>query len=121
MIPERPPPVHVLLLANGTHRTRLPLARLLAAGCLIDDRRSDTDGVATARTLRPDVVLMDLPEGSRGALDLCRELQADAVTRSIPIIAITGNPAIGQFMMALGVKPCTDVSLHAEVLRLLAN
>ena len=116
----RPPPL-VLVLGTGTLApTPLPFSPLTASRFKIVDRRPTSAGVAAARTLQPDVVIVDVGQDQGYGLDLCRALQAEHQTRSIPLIAITGDPAIGQFMMTMRVKVCNQDTLTDEIERLIA-
>jgi CheY-like chemotaxis protein len=108
-----------LLGTSDTEPNRLPLSRLLAAGFQITDRRNDADGLEVARTLEPDVIVMDVVQGNLLSLELGRKLQSDPVTQRIPLIAVTGEPDVSQVMVTLRVRPCSAASLHAEVNRVL--
>jgi PAS domain S-box-containing protein len=48
------------------------------------------DGLAQARTLVPDIVLCDLGLPDRSGFDVARALRADAATRHIPLVAVSG-------------------------------
>ena len=113
----RPPPV-VLVLGTSAVANPLPLARLMES-CRVADHRPQPDGIAVARRLRPDVFVVDVTAADGDAFALCRRLQTDIETRHIPLIAITGAAAIGQFMVTLKVNACSPESLHAEVQRVL--
>jgi len=117
----RPPPVVLLLAARDSSPGTLPLAALIESGFEVTDKRHAPDPLAVARTVKPDVVLVDVPHQDAAALELCRSLQADPATKTIPIIVITGDPSIGQFMMTLGARACDATSLHLEVTRVLAD
>jgi two-component system, cell cycle response regulator DivK len=119
----RPPPLVLLLGTDGTPpHQRLPLSHLQESGYRIVDHRGHDDSVEIARTLLPDVMLMDVVQGDQTTLDLCRRLQLDGDTRKIPLIAITGHQtAFGQFMVTLRIAQCDAASLGAEVSRLLAD
>ncbi len=117
----RPPPVVLLLGTHGAASRSLPVTQLIESGYQIADHRNQSDGLAVARKVRPDVVLVDVPDRDTSALDLCRRLQADNATRTIPIIAITGDPSVGQFMTTLSVRACDAATLHLEVARVLAD
>jgi len=106
-----------LLGADGSNG--LPLSRLKESGFQILPRRLDGDGVATAQHVSPDVILVSIVNGNSDALDVCRKLQTDAATKHIPLIAVTGDAALGQFMVTLRVKVCNPESLHEEITRLL--
>jgi len=116
------PPTIVLLLGTGVHEpTPLPFSSLAASRFKIVDRRQHRSGaVAAARTLQPDVVIVDVAQDQGKGLDLCRALQAERDTRDIPLIAVTGDPAIGQFMMTMRVKVCNQDALRAEIEQLIA-
>lgn len=49
------------------------------------------DGLRKARTIIPDLVLLDLMLPGLGGLEVCRELRAGEKTRQIPIIMITAR------------------------------
>lgn len=116
MTKVRPPPVLLLL---GALATSVPLSRLEQSGFDIADYRHHGDGFDAARTMGPDVIVVSMIQGNTDGLDLCRRLQTDVATKNIPLIAITGEAAIGQFMVTLRVNVCDPETLHAEVARLL--
>jgi CheY-like chemotaxis protein len=93
----------------------LPFPEDSASTFTIVDRRRSPDGVDVARALQPDVVLVDVGHNHGKGLDLCRALQAEPATRNIPLIAITGDPAVGQFMMTMRVKVCNADTLKDEI------
>jgi two-component system phosphate regulon response regulator PhoB len=49
------------------------------------------EGLRKARTLLPDLILLDLMLPGMGGLDVCRELRAGERTRNIPIVIITAR------------------------------
>jgi CheY-like chemotaxis protein len=54
------------------------------------------DGLAQARSLRPDVILMDLSlAGTIDGLESTRRLRADAAFDRTPIIALTAHAMLG--------------------------
>jgi len=116
----RPPPVVLVLGTGALDPSPLPFASFTASRFQIVDERHTPAGVAAARALRPDVVIVDVGQDHGKGLDLCRALQAEHQTRSIPLIAITGDPAIGQFMMTMRVKVCNQDTLTDEIELLIA-
>ncbi len=89
--------------------------------------RTATDGIAglaLARSLRPDVIVMDLQMPGLSGTEVARELRADASTRHIPLIAATGHSrtelsdARAAGFDSLIVKPCDPDDLVAEIRRL---
>lgn len=78
-----------ILIADAVSTERIMLKVKLTAACYEICVASTVEAaLATARTIRPDLVLVDdaLPGG--GSAELCRLLAADPATRSIPVIAL---------------------------------
>jgi len=118
MINVRPPPV-VLVLGTGTPTPiPPPFSQLSATSFRVVDQRHRADGVAAARALHPDIVLIDVGRNPTQGLDLCRALQAEPETRTIPLIAVTGDIDVGHFMMTMRVRACSAEALAHEINRL---
>ena len=111
----RPPPVVLVLGAGVPDPSPLPLPGLPASRFKVVDQRRTSDGVEAAKALRPDVVLVDVGRDHARGLDLSRSLQAEPETRSIPLIAITGDATIGRVMMTMRVKVCDADTLGHEI------
>jgi CheY-like chemotaxis protein len=74
------------------------LVRLLleSGGHELHEASSGEEGVAQARALRPDVILMDLSlAGTIDGLESTRRLRADAAFDTTPIIALTAHAMTG--------------------------
>jgi signal transduction histidine kinase len=69
--------------------------RLLAAALRADyDIETAADGAQalnTARTIRPDIVLLDIIMPGMDGYEVCRELKSDPATEKIPIIFLTSK------------------------------
>jgi len=73
-----------------------PVRGLLAAllrprGYLVETAASAEEAYERLKTLRPDVILLDLHLPGRSGQDVLAELRADPLTRLLPIIMITGG------------------------------
>lgn len=95
-----------------------------AAGFTVRTATDGISGLALARSLRPDVVVMDLQMPGLSGTEVARELRADPATRHIPLIAATGHsrtqlsdPRVSGFDSII-VKPCDPDALVAEIRRL---
>jgi CheY-like chemotaxis protein len=74
------------------------LVRLLleSDGHELHEAKSGEDGVAQAKALRPDLILMDLSlAGTIDGLESTRRLRADADFDRMPIIALTAHAMLG--------------------------
>jgi two-component system phosphate regulon response regulator PhoB len=80
------------------------------------------EGVAAARSLAPDLVLLDLMLPGLDGIEVCRRLKGDTVTGSIPIIMVTAKGEESDIVLGLGVgaddyitKPFSPRELIARV------
>jgi CheY-like chemotaxis protein len=55
---------------------------------------SSTDGIAMARSSRPDLILMDMALPDMPGIEAVRVLREDLSTRSIPIVVLTGGTSL---------------------------
>lgn len=67
--------------------------RLTHAGHVCETAMTGKEGFAKARQQPPDLIVTDLlmPEGN--GYELCRELAADNLTASIPVLVVTAVPS----------------------------
>lgn len=99
------------------------------AGCLeavadktdftYDEARTASDAIQLAARRRPSLILLNLHGSPATGVEACRELIAAEPTRDIPILAIAGEPAEQQFMIALSVLPCDSEALDREIHRII--
>lgn len=80
------------------------------------------EGLQLARKKAPDVVLLDLMLPGLNGLDVCRELKADPLTCSIPVIMVTVKGEESDIVLGLGIgaddyvtKPFSPKELVARV------
>jgi len=90
----------------------LRLFGLRVLGC-----RSGSEGIALAQELAPDLVVIDYRLPDLSGAEVCRRLRSEAVTASIPIIAVTAAPEAvrsdGCDVDAVLSKPCEVDTLIA--------
>lgn len=110
-----------------------PLAEAIAA--TLDTEGLETvvtyDGeqaLALARSLRPDVVLLDVMMPGRNGIEICAALKGDPDTATIPVILITGKGGQADRMEGIAagaddylVKPFDPIELITLVRRVLAG
>ena len=91
-----------LLLVEDNEMNRDMLSRrLVKKGYEIVIAEDGAQGVALARSERPDLILMDMSLPVIHGWDATRELKADPGTKSIPVIALTAHAMSGDREKAL--------------------
>jgi two-component system cell cycle response regulator DivK len=96
---------------------------VLLAGCgfRVASAANGLDGIDKARTLHPQLILMDLSLPSVDGWEASRRLKHEPATRDIPIVALTGNliddPGRRHVFAATLLKPCLPDALVAEIRR----
>jgi two-component system, cell cycle response regulator DivK len=103
-------------------------AYLRFAGFRVDEAVDGLEALQKAAALLPDLVLMDLSLPGLDGWEATRRIKADAATRHIPVVALTGH-TLAPFVQRAkdaGVdgflaKPCLPEALVSEVKRLLAS
>jgi len=118
-----------ILIVEDDPETRLYYSDALERGGFrTDQAHNGYQALEKALQLLPDLILTDIAVPGMDGIELCRRLRADARTRGIPLIAITGYddrqyPARARLAGANHVltKPCGADLLLSEARRLLAQ
>ena len=86
------PPVPRVLVVDDVLQVRQVFGRFLTMAGMEPSFAADgVDGLAEARVSPPDLVLCDLEMPRMDGVALCAALRADAATRRVPIVAVTGS------------------------------
>lgn len=96
------------------------------SGFRVAEAKNGNEAVAQARSLRPDLILMDLSLPGMDGWEATRVLKGDDATKHIPIVALTGHALAGASEGArkagcdsFVTKPCLPDDLVVEVKRML--
>jgi len=90
--PDAPPrQARVLVVDDEPSAVDLLDNLLTAAGCLALRAGGGAEGIALARSERPDLVLLDLMMPDVDGFNVVATLKADPATRNIPIVVITAK------------------------------
>jgi len=85
-----------ILIVEDNEMNRDMLSRRLARrGYEIVMAVDGAEGIATAQTIRPDLILMDMSLPVVDGWQATRRLKADAATRAIPVIGLTAHAMAG--------------------------
>lgn len=101
-------------------------AYLQFSGYRVAEAANGLEALEKARELLPDIILMDLALPKMDGWEATRRLKADALTRHIPVVALTGHALAGHAegarqagCDAFVTKPCLPDALVAEIQRML--
>jgi two-component system, cell cycle response regulator DivK len=101
---------------------------LAGVGYAVEGTNNGVEAVAEARSLLPDLILMDLALPRMNGWDAIGLLKSDEKTRHIPIVALTGHvqPRFANLARQAGadavlLKPCELTRLLGEIERLLGQ
>jgi CheY-like chemotaxis protein len=84
------PPVKLLLVDDEPALRELLRATFEGADVSVDEASSGQEAEERIRRRRPDVIVLDLRMPGMGGTELCKRLQTNEKTKSIPIVLLTG-------------------------------
>ena len=81
----------ILIVEDEEDVLELERYNLDKAGYAIHTAMTGEEGLDKARTIKPDLLLLDLMLPAIDGLEVCRRLKADAATRDIPVVMLTAK------------------------------
>jgi CheY-like chemotaxis protein len=118
----------VLIVDDAAPTRELYAEYLTFRGLGVVDAPDAETGLVLARTLRPDVIVMDLAMPRLNGIVATQRLKHDSRTRRIPVIVLTGYAfhAIEQGALEAGAevfltKPCLPEDLELKIRGLLGT
>ncbi len=116
----------VLLVDDSAEAREMYAAYFAAVGCETDQASHGFEAFDKALKRRPDAIVMDLVMPKLDGWEAVRLLKNRAQTRSIPIVALTGDSDLEHLKLARNagcdavlLKPCPPDEVHAVIARLL--
>jgi two-component system cell cycle response regulator DivK len=91
----------ILVVEDNPASQMLVEAVLQGYGYLVRFATSATEALASIELERPDLILMDIQLPGRDGLSLTRQLKADPVQASIPIVAVTAHAMASDRQLSL--------------------
>src|SRR5687768_716201 len=118
----------VLIVDDSLHTRQLYMEYLKYRGLGVVTAPEAEAGLTLARTLKPDVVIMDLAMPGLNGITATQRLKQDPRTRRIPVIVLTGyafraieHGALEAGADAFLTKPCLPEDLEAKIRQLLPS
>lgn len=120
-------PKHILIVDDEPDLARLLAFNLACAGFETIQALNGRDALQSARTYKPDLVLLDVLLPDISGLDVCRALRADHSLREVPVLLLTAHasPQTRLESLRMGVvdiitKPFSLKDLVPRIRQLLA-
>jgi PAS domain S-box-containing protein len=93
----------------------------LRPGATLTTARDGLAGLALARSLQPDLAVVDIDLPGIDGVELCRRLRADPATRAMPLIALSANALPADIARARAAGFDDYLTKPLDVARLLAE
>jgi len=97
----------ILLVEDNEMNRDMLSRRLQKKGYTVVTAQDGEKGYSLARSEAPDLILMDISLPAMDGWEVTRLLKANALTRHIPIIALTAHAMVSDREKALGIG-CDD-------------
>jgi len=121
-----PGPPLVLVVDDFPDNRDMYMQYLEFAGMRVAEAQNGHEALQQAFDLLPDLIVMDLSLPGLDGWEATRRLKADARTRAIPVIALTGHALAGHSKGAIEAgcdafitKPCLPERLLEEIRKML--
>ena len=122
-VPRKP---LVLVVDDFADNREMYSEYLSFSGYEVIEAKNGKEAVDAAKERLPDIIIMDLSLPVMDGWEATRRLKADARTRRIPVVALTGHALAGHSKGAKEAgcdsflaKPCLPDQLVAEIRRML--
>lgn len=121
-------PSRILIVEDDPETRHFYTAALVADGFIVDEAHNGFQAFDKIIESAPNLVLTDIAVPGLDGIELCRRLRADARTRDIPVLAVTGygdrqdpDRAMQAGANRVLTKPIEPALLVAETRRLLSG
>ena len=118
----------VLVVDDFTDNREMYSEYLSFSGFRVIQATNGREAVEAAKAQHPDIIIMDISLPVMDGWEATRLLKADAITRGIPVVALTGHALASHSKEAQAAgcdsfltKPCLPDQLVVEIKRTLAN
>ena len=118
----------ILIIEDNLLNLELATDLLEANGFVVHSAQTAEEGLRIARTLLPDLVLMDFSLPGMDGLSATKHLKADPATRHLTVVGLTANAMKGDEQIALNAgcdgymtKPIDTRTFAATVKQFIAS
>jgi two-component system, OmpR family, phosphate regulon response regulator PhoB len=91
----------IMVVDDEPDVTELVAYHLKAKGYTVETLNDPNNSLATARSLQPDLVILDVMMPDLSGIQICRLLRADPQLRSVPVVFLTARAEEGDRVQGL--------------------
>ena len=115
--------MHSILLIDDDPDVRTVMSILLKKhDYIVETASSKEEAFIKLEQLMPSVILLDVLLSGADGRDICREIKANIVTKSIPIIMLSAHPSASDKILTYGADDFISKPVNTEdLLRKLEN
>lgn len=118
-----PDVTRILIIDDDTHMRKMLRDLIeLSGNFAVVEAPNGEAGVALARQLQPDLIVLDLMMPDRTGFEVCADLRQDPRTREVPVIVLSGADETQAMSQALEAgaddflsKPCSLAELRGKI------
>lgn len=107
----------VIIIVDDDEMTREVFSHIFSTAEYVVDIRSNGDDLLHLTPPYPALILLDNHLPGMNGLDICRTLKANCSTAHIPVIIISGSPAIGWRSLEVAADGCIEKPFNIHVLK----
>lgn len=84
----------ILVVDDEAELTEIVKDFLEGSGYMVQTETSSDKAISTAKSFRPDLILLDIMMPLKDGYEICKEIKKDPALQNVPVIFLTGKEAL---------------------------
>lgn len=84
----------ILVVDDEAELTEIVRDFLEGSGYIVQTENTSDKAIATAKSFRPDLILLDIMMPGKDGYEICKEIKKDLALQNVPVIFLTGKEAL---------------------------
>ena len=84
----------ILVVDDEPELTEIVKEFLEGSGYVVKTENTSQKAIETAKTFRPDLILLDIMMPGKDGYEICKEIKRDPAIQNVPVIFLTGKEAL---------------------------
>lgn len=84
----------ILVVDDEPELTEIVRDFLEGSGYLVQTENTSDKAILTAKSFRPDLILLDIMMPGKNGYEICKEVKKDPALQNVPVIFLTGKEAM---------------------------